>query len=145
MENWLVENSPMHTPDDPIARFLSSPAYGVVGASPRRHKYGNKVLRCYQQNGRSAIPVNPREPVIEGATCVASVLDLPDDVQSLSVITPPAVTEQVVEQAVKKGIRNVWMQPGAESAKAVATCQAHGLNVIADGSCLLVVLGFRGH
>jgi len=41
---------------DPIERFLTSPAYGVVGASPRRHKYGNKVLRCYQQNGRQGFP-----------------------------------------------------------------------------------------
>ena len=95
----------MHTPEDPIARFLSSPAYGVVGASPRRHKYGNKVLRCYQQNGRRAIPVNPHEQVIEGADCVASVLDLPDDVQSISVITPPEVTERIVQQAISKGIR----------------------------------------
>ena len=65
---------------DPIDRFLESKAFGVVGASPRRHKYGNKVLRCYQQNSRRAIPVNPRESEIEGATCVASVLDLPEDV-----------------------------------------------------------------
>jgi predicted CoA-binding protein len=127
---------------DPIERFLTSPAYGVVGASPRRHKYGNKVLRCYQQNGRRAVPVNPREQVIEGATCVASVLDLPDDVQSISVITPPVVTERVVEEAIRKGIGHVWMQPGAESERAVAACEAAGINVIADGSCLLVVLGY---
>lgn len=128
-----------------IEQFLQAPAFGVVGASTDRTKYGNRVLRCYQQNGKKAIPVNPREAEVEGVPCVASVLDLPDEVTSISVITPPAVTEQVVEQAAKKGIKNVWMQPGAESAKAVATCQAHGINVIADGSCLLVVLGFRGH
>jgi predicted CoA-binding protein len=128
-----------------IEQFLQASAFGVVGASTDRTKYGNRVLRCYQQNGKKAIPVNPREAEVEGVPCVASVLDLPDEVTSISVITPPAVTEQVVEQAVQKGIRNVWMQPGAESAKAVATCQAHGLNVIADGSCLLVVLGYRGH
>jgi predicted CoA-binding protein len=128
---------------DPIARFLESPAYGVVGASSRRHKYGNKVLRCYQQNGRRVIPVNPREPVIEGVTCVATVLDLPDDVQSISVITPPPVTERVVDEAIRKGIKHVWMQPGAESDKAVAACEAAGINVIADGSCVLVVLGYR--
>jgi predicted CoA-binding protein len=133
----------MRTPEDPIARFLSSPAYGVVGASPRRHKYGNKVLRCYQQNGRKAIPVNPREQVIEGADCVASVLDLPDDVRSISVITPPAVTEQVVQQAISRGIESVWMQPGAESEASVEACRRAGINVIADGSCLLVVLGYR--
>ena len=130
-------------PADPITRFLASPAFGVVGASPRRHKYGNKVLRCYQQAGRRAIPVNPREAEIEGAACVASVLDLPDDVKSLSVITPPAVTERVVEEAIRKGIEHVWMQPGAESDRAVAACEAAGINVIADGSCVLVVLGYR--
>jgi predicted CoA-binding protein len=133
----------MSHPHDPIARFLESPAYGVVGASPRRHKYGNKVLRCYQQNGRRAIPVNPREDEVEGVSCVASVLDLPDDVHSISVITPPAVTERVVAEAIRKGIRHVWMQPGAESDKAVADCAAAGINVIADGSCVLVVLGYR--
>ena len=128
---------------DPIQRFLNSPAYGVVGASHRRHKYGNKVLRCYQQNGRQAVPVNPREQVIEGARCVASVLDLPEDVKSISIITPPAVTERVVEEAIRKGIEHVWMQPGAESERAVAACEAAGINVIADGSCVLVVLGYR--
>jgi predicted CoA-binding protein len=133
----------MSHPHDPIARFLESPAYGVVGASPRRHKYGNKVLRCYQQNGRRAIPVNPREDEVEGVSCVASVLDLPNDVHSISVITPPAVTERVVAEAIRKGIRHVWMQPGAESDKAVADCAAAGINVIADGSCVLVVLGYR--
>jgi predicted CoA-binding protein len=133
----------MSHPHDPIARFLESPGYGVVGASPRRHKYGNKVLRCYQQNGRRAIPVNPREDEVEGVSCVASVLDLPDDVHSISVITPPAVTERVVAEAIRKGIRHVWMQPGAESDKAVADCVTAGINVIADGSCVLVVLGYR--
>jgi predicted CoA-binding protein len=133
----------MRDTDDPIERFLTSPAYGVVGASLRRHKYGNKVLRCYQQNGRRVIPVNPRETVIEGATCVATVLDLPDDVQSISVITPPPVTERVVDEAIRRGIKHVWMQPGAESDQAVAACEAAGINVIADGSCVLVVLGYR--
>jgi predicted CoA-binding protein len=129
--------------DDPIDRFLASPAYGVVGASPRRHKYGNKVLRCYQQAGRRAIPVNPREAVIEGAACVPDVTGLPDDVKSISIITPPAVTERVVEQAIRKGIEHVWMQPGAESEASVEACRKAGINVIADGSCVLVVLRYR--
>lgn len=133
----------MTQPHDPIARFLASPAFGVVGASPHRYKYGNKVLRCYQQNGRRAMPVNPNEQVVEGLACVPSVLDLPDDVKSISVITPPWVTERVVEEAIRKGIEHVWMQPGAESERAVAACEAAGMNVIADGSCVLVVLGYR--
>jgi predicted CoA-binding protein len=133
----------MPSPSERIARFLESRAYGVVGASARRYKYGNKVLRCYQQNGRTAIPVNPRESVIEGTACVASVLDLPEEVRSLSIITRPSVTERIVADAIRKGIDSVWMQPGAESARAIAACEAAGMNVIADGSCVLVVLGYR--
>jgi len=128
---------------DPIDRFLESKSYGVVGASPHRYKYGNKVLRCYQQNGRPAIPVNPNESEVEGVPCVASVLDLPEDVKSISVITHPEVTERIVEDAIRRGIENVWMQPGAESAASVEACRSAGINVIADGSCVLVVLGYR--
>ena len=128
--------------DQRIELFLSSPAFGVVGASSNRAKYGNKVLRCYLQHNRRAIPVNPGEELIEGIPCVAKVGDLPPDVASISVITPPAVTEKVVPAAIARGIRNIWMQPGAESETAVAECRRQGVNVIADGSCLLVVLGY---
>ncbi len=125
-----------------IEQFFSSEAFGVVGASSRRHKYGNKVLRCYQQHGHRAIPVNPIEKKIEGEEVIASVADLPDSVQSLSLITPPQITEQIVVQAAARGIKNIWMQPGAESPAAIEFCRQQGLNLIADGSCVLVVLGY---
>lgn len=128
-----------------IETFLKSEAFGVVGASEDRSKYGNKVLRCYQMNNRVVVPVNPKTTSIEGLACVASVSDLPDNVQSISVITPPAVTEKVVEAALARGITNIWMQPGAESDAAIARCKAAGINVIADHSCVLVVLGYHEH
>jgi len=135
----------MRTIDERIAAFLAAPAFAVAGASRNRDKYGNKVLRCFLQNGRTVIPVNPVEAEIEGLPCIKSVSDLPDTVQSLSIITPPAVTEQVVAQAIAKGIRQVWMQPGAQSASAIAAAEAAGIDVIADGSCVLVVMGYREH
>ena len=128
-----------------IDTFLGADAFAVVGASSKPHKYGNKVLRCYQQNRRTVVPVNPVEKAIEGLACVASVRDLPDHVVSISIITPPQVTEKVVEQAIARGIRNIWMQPGAESSQAVAACEEAGINIIADGSCVLVVMGYREH
>src|SRR5512138_621391 len=100
----------MPTTDEKIAKFLAAPAFGVAGASTNRDKYGNKVLRCYLQKGRRAIPVHPREPSIEGVACVRSVAELPAEVASLSIVTPPPVTEQVVEQAIARGVRHVWMQ-----------------------------------
>ena len=48
----------------------------------------------------------------------------------VSIITPPAVTEQVVAAAIKKEIGNIWMQPGAESPAAVELCRKAGVNVI---------------
>ncbi|MBE0596593.1 MAG: CoA-binding protein [Desulfuromonadales bacterium] len=133
------------TTREQIETFLASPVFGVVGASSRPEKYGNKVLRCYLQNGRRAIPVNPVEKEIEGVAVVASVSALPDEVASISVITPPSVTDKVVEQAIAKGIRNIWMQPGAESPAAIEKARQAGLNVIADGSCVLVVMGYHDH
>jgi len=132
-------------PQDQIQRFLVSKAFGVVGASANRHKYGNKVLRCYLQHGRTVIPVNPNESEIEEIACVDGISDLPPEVKSISMITPPAVTEQIVPLAIAHGIENIWMQPGAESTAAVAFCRQHDINVIADGSCILVVLGYHDH
>ena len=131
--------------EEKISVFLASERFAVVGASADRGKYGNKVLRCYQMHGYDVIPVNPKEKIIEGVATAASVAELPDDVKSISVITPPQVTEKVVEAAIAKGIKNIWMQPGAESRIAVEKCQVSGINVIADGSCILVVLGYREH
>lgn len=125
-----------------LDKFFASDAFGVVGASVNRDKFGNKVLRSYLQHGKKAIPINPREKEIEGIACVERVSDLPTHVKSISVITPPQVTEKVVEQAIAKGIENIWMQPGAESKAAVGRCQKSGINVIADGSCILVVLNY---
>ena len=133
------------TVHEQIALFLSSEKFGVAGASADRSKFGNKVLRCYQQNGKSAIPINPKEKSIEGAACVSSVAELPPEVKSLSVITPPAITESVVRDAITAGINNIWMQPGAASNNAVELCKSAGINVIADGSCVLVVLGYHDH
>ncbi|OEU60549.1 MAG: CoA-binding protein [Desulfuromonadales bacterium C00003094] len=131
------------TMEEKIIQFLAAKAFAVAGASSNREKYGNKVLRCYQQHDRRVIPVNPRAATIEGLNCATSVAELPTEVQSLSIITPPQITEQLVEQAIDHGIKNIWMQPGAQSPAAVNRCEEAGLNVIADGSCLLVVLGYH--
>lgn len=128
---------------DKIKQFLTSPAYAVVGASNRREKYGNKVLRAYLQSHKIVYPVNKQEKTIEGLHCFSSIMQLPDTVQSISIITPPSITEQVVEEAIDHGIKNIWMQPGAESDLAIRHCKLHKINVIAGGPCILVVLNYQ--
>lgn len=126
-----------------INRFFTSPAYAVVGATANRNKFGNKVLRCYIQKNKKVYPVNPHEKQIEGIACIQQIADLPENVKSISVVTPPAVTEKIVEHAIKKHIQNIWMQPGAESTLAIENGKQHNINVIANGPCILKELGFH--
>jgi len=126
-----------------IADFLAENPIAVAGASTNRSKYGNMVLRCYLQNGRSAIPVNPHTATVEGLTAVPTLSQCEVVPHAVSIITPPDVTESIVQEALELGIQHLWMQPGAESDAAVAACQEAGINLISGGPCLLVVLGFR--
>lgn len=131
------------TEQDRIKTFLSGKRFAVVGASANREKYGNKVLRAYLQNGLDAVPVNPSGGQIEGLAAYADLASVPEPIDCLSIITPPAVTEKVVAQAIARGIKNIWMQPGAESPTAIAAAEAAGANVIAGGPCVLVALRYH--
>lgn len=127
-----------------IAAFLKAGPFGVAGASKNRDKYGNKVLRCYQQNHKAPLyPLNPHAEEIEGLPAYARLADTPQTPRSLSIITPPQVTRQVVREAIAAGVEYLWMQPGAEDDEAIAQAEQAGLGVIAKGACLLVVLGYR--
>lgn len=132
--------------EDKIVAFLAGERFAVAGASADRAKYGNKVLRAYIQDGRAAHPINPHATRIEGLDAypdVRALVDAVAEIHGVSVVTPPVVTQQLVEEIAAAGIRHVWMQPGAESEQAIARCEEHGLNVIAGGPCLLVALRYR--
>ena len=126
-----------------IEAFLSGTPHAVVGVSQDRNKYGNKVLRAYLQRQRAVHPINPSAAVVEGLSAYPDLASLPETVHGLSIVTPPHVTEQVVAQAARLGVRHVWMQPGAESDRAVELAQQAGMNVIWGGPCILVTLGFH--
>lgn len=126
-----------------IEAFLAGDSFAVVGASSDRAKYGNKVLRSYIQAGRRVFPINPKAGEIEGQKAYPDIASLPAPVHGISIVTPPAVTEDIVEQAAAAGIRYLWMQPGAESAAAIERAEALGLTLIHSGPCALVAQGFR--
>ena len=129
--------------EEKIAAFLHSGPFAVVGASVDRSKYGNKVLRCYQQHGKEVSPINPRATEVEGLRAYPSLGSLPVKPKAISVITPPAITERVVLEAAAAGVTHLWMQPGAESEAAIRTAESLGMSVIAGGPCILVVMGYR--
>ena len=129
-------------PSPEIAAFLASPAFAVVGASTDRAKYGNKVLRCYQQHGKPVVGVNPKLTAVEGVACHASLRVIPGAPRAVSIVAPPAAAAAIVADARATGVQHLWFQPGAEDATAIATARAAGMQVIAFGPCLLVALGY---
>jgi predicted CoA-binding protein len=131
------------TSQDDIRAFLDGDRYAVVGASNDRSKYGNKVLRAYLQHGRTVYPVNLKETQVEGIACYPDLASLPEPVHGVSIVTPPAVTDQVLQQAADAGIRYVWMQPGAESPDWAERAQKLGLVAIGGGPCVLVTLRYH--
>lgn len=126
-----------------IERFLARGSFAVVGASNDRAKYGNKVLRCYAQHGLPVVGVHPKLTEVEGVPCHASLKAIPGPARSVSIVAPPAAAAQIVADAIATGVKDLWFQPGAEDAAAIASARKAGLSVIADGPCLLVALGFH--
>lgn len=129
----------------PVATFLSAKSFAVAGASRDRSKYGNRVFQSLLASGRTVYPLNPTATEVEGHTAFASLTELPEVPESLSVVTPPHITRQVIEQAISAGVKNIWMQPGAEDAFSSQLARSASLNVIDDGSCILVALTVERH
>ncbi len=126
-----------------IEAFLAGEPHAVVGASRDRSKIGNRVLQAYLQAGRTVYPINPASTEIEGLSAYADLASLPHPLHGLSVVTPPKVSEVIVEQAGALGVKHIWFQPGAESEQAISRAKELGMNVISGGPCILVVLGYR--
>ncbi|KAI1434480.1 CoA binding domain-containing protein [Xylaria sp. CBS 124048] len=100
-----------------VRKFFTSPQYAVVGASSNPQKFGHKVLVWYLAHKLPVAPINPVSPSIQTSygehPAVKSVSELADPKQtSLSVITPPSVTLEVLKEAKRVGIPAVWLQPG---------------------------------
>ena len=121
-------------------RFLCAKTFAVAGASSKPHKYGNKVFSALLSTHRDTFALNPRQIVIDGHQAYAKIADLPIVPEALSMVTQPEVTREVVQEAIAAGVKHIWMQPGAEDEKASTAARDAGINVIDDGSCILVLL-----
>ena len=111
----------------------------VVGASNSRRKYGNKAVRAYQAEGYTVIPINPHEPVVEGLKAYASVLDVPGAIDVATVYVQPDVACRLLDDFEKKGIAEIWVNPGAESEELLRESRRRKLNVIA--ACSIIGIG----
>ena len=111
--------------------------FAVVGASQNPDKYGFKVFKTLKEAGYVVYPVNPNATEVLGDKCYPSLKSLPKKPDVVSLVVPPPVTEEIVKECKRLGIKNVWMQPGAESKKAIDYCEANKINVLHD-ICVIV-------
>ena len=111
----------------------------VIGASSDRTKFGNRAVRAYRQHGDTVIPINPHEQEIEGLKVYRSVLDVPGPIDVASFYVPPDIGEAVIEEVARKGIAEVWLNPGAESAGLLARARALKIQPIV--ACSIVGIG----
>jgi hypothetical protein len=111
----------------------------VIGASSNRHKFGNKALRAFAKQGYTVIPINPTESEVEGYRAYASVLDVPGVIDIATVYVPGDVGVRVMDDLAKKGIAEVWLNPGADDRQVIDKARALGLKTVIQ--CSIIAIG----
>jgi hypothetical protein len=120
--------------------FLALKRLAVVGVSRDPKHFSYVLWQELRQRRYEAIPVNPNAPELDGQRCYARVQDIVPPVEGVLVMTPSAVTGQVVRDCIEAGIHHVWMHKGAGGGsgavddEAVALCREHGIELVA-GQC----------
>jgi len=124
-----------------IEDFLAQKRIAVVGVSRdnAHHPTGNLIYRRLRKTGYTVFPVNPHMESFEGDRCYPDVLSIPDGVDGVVIVTRPDVTQQVVRDCQRAGVRRVWMHQSFSAGTSVSPegaeyCRQHGIEVI-GGAC----------
>ena len=129
-----------------VKDFLAQKKIAVVGVSDKRETGCNAAYKKFKESGYRVYAVNPRLSAFEGAPCYPDLKSIPERPDAVFLLTSPKVTEQIVQQCVELGVKQVWMhcllgtKPGlgtsmtSVSQDAVRMCHENGIAVI-PGSC----------
>jgi predicted CoA-binding protein len=109
----------------------------VVGLSSQTWRPSYSVSRYMQTVGYRIIPVNPNETEVLGEKAYASLDDVPGPIEIVDIFRRPEFIPDVVEAAIRRKARVIWMQLGIVNEAAAARARAAGLEVVMD-RCILV-------
>ena len=127
--------------------FLAQKRIAMVGASRDPKDFSSLLFKELSRRGYDVVPVNPQANEILGQRCFARVQDIQPPVDTALLMTSPAVTDAVVAECAKAGVRRIWMYraagDGAVSIKAVQLCQEKGIQVV-PGECPFMFLPSNG-
>lgn len=109
----------------------------VVGLSSDPRRASNGVSRFLQRAGYRIIPVNPNEREVLGEKAWPSLLDVPEPFDCVVIFRRPEHVPDIIEQAIARGARAVWMQQGISHPEAAARARSAGLLVVED-RCMMI-------
>jgi len=101
----------------------------VIGASQNRKKFGNKAVRAYVKHGDTVYPVNPNCAEIEGLPTYRSVLDIPDNLDRITIYLPPERTLTILEDIAGKKAGEIFFNPGSKNKVVIREAEKLGMNL----------------
>ena len=111
----------------------------VIGASCNPRKFGNQAVREFHRQGYEVIPINRHESEIEGLRAFRSVLDVPGEIDMVTIYVPPADALDVLSEVAEKQIPEVWLNTGADAPEVIARARELGMEPIV--ACSLMAIG----
>ncbi len=122
-----------------VQEFIQGKNFAVVGVSSNKQKFGSAIYTDLKDRGYKVFAVNPVLKEFAGDPCFANVGAINDKIDGVIVCIPPAKGEQVVKDTAAAGIKNIWLQQGADSPALVKQAQDLGLVTVA-GKCILMYM-----
>jgi hypothetical protein len=121
----------------PIADILAnSHTIAVVGLSERRFRPSYGVAEYMQRAGYRIIPVNPTVTEVLGEKSYPSLDAVPGPVDIVDIFRRSEHVPEIVEAAIRKGAKTIWMQEGVVHEEAARRAESAGLTVVMD-RCIL--------
>jgi len=118
---------------DTIEKILDeSKAIAVVGLSPDPARLSHGVARYLQAQGYRIIPVNPFAQEILGEESYPDLASVPEAVDVVDIFRRAEHVPAIVDAAIAKGARAIWMQEGIVHQEAAAKAREAGLMVVMD-------------
>jgi len=108
----------------------------VVGLSSKRFRPSFGVAEYLQRAGYRIIPVNPRETQVLGETAYPDLESIPEPIDIVDIFRRSEFVPEIVEAAIRKGAKAIWMQEGVYHEAAAHRAEQAGLIVVMD-RCIL--------
>jgi len=114
----------------------TSKTIAIVGLSSNKFRPSYGVAKYLQAAGYRIIPVNPQETEVLGQKSYARLEDVPDKIDAVDIFRRPEYVPDIVDSAIRLGVRAVWMQEGVINPEAAEKARQAGLLVVMD-HCML--------